>query len=97
MEEKLNEPKATNEPAKPAKKSKEEPPVERERPSTPILEEETFDDEEYEEETLTLHTKIVDGETIYIDDENNVYDVETTEIIGKYDPKTNTVSDVIEE
>ena len=48
-----------------------------------------LDEEEYEEEEIVVKRWSFEGKNYFKDEENNVYDCETQDVIGKYDPATN--------
>ena len=90
--------KKTNE-AKPVKVNAEPAtnPVETNRPSTPILEEESFEEEEsFDDSVINLDTAIVNGNEIYYDEDGNVYNTENNTIIGKYNATTNEYIEFVE-
>ena len=83
-----NVPKPKKTPRAPKKAKKEPTPEPIEVPKMESLDDE-LGEEDYEEEEIVVKRWSFESKNYFKDEENNVYDCETQDVIGKYDPATN--------
>ena len=78
----------TSPPPAPKKSKKEPAPEPIEAPKMESFSDE-LDEDEYEEEEIIVRRWSFEGKNYLKDEENNVYDCDTQDVIAKYDPATN--------